>query len=238
MDAVKRQRLLAAIIAHASDRWCWDDESFLEEAFDRLYGPDDTPEAFVDALAADYNLTDPRDIGLISTIKESSMPNSNCLEGFCCPKCGSTAPFDIAVTLIKRMFDDGSEAYGNADEEWCDSSYCKCFKCDLIGTVATFRPRDAVAVDQRPVRRDLPVYDAVEIHPCALSQPEGETIAVFEQCEEDDPELAIWCVYLHCVAGGVQSLADCGTRAEAEAVADVVEKNLPAFQHIPCGAAS
>src|SRR6266403_3377975 len=228
MDKSERLRLLAAIIAHASARWCWDDESFLEEAFDRLYGPDDTPEAFVDALAADYNLTDPRDIGLHSTKKESSMPNTHCLEGFCCPKCGSTAPFDVAVTTIKRMFDDGSEAYGNADEEFCGNSYCKCFKCNLIGTVATFRPRDEVA-QPRPIRRDLPVYDAVEVHPCVLvgvTHPINKTHGVYDLCDEDDPDIATWCVYLHCVQGGIQSVADCVTKAEAEAVADAIERNL------------
>src|ERR1700693_2011776 len=74
------------------------------------------------------------------------MPNTQYLEGFHCPKCGSESPFDIAVTIIKRVFDDGSETYGHADEAWCDPSYCKCFKCNLTGIVANFRVRDHVEV--------------------------------------------------------------------------------------------
>lgn len=52
---------LKKIIAYARARWCWDDEPFLEEAFGLWFGPADSVEAFVDELAADYDLIDPRD---------------------------------------------------------------------------------------------------------------------------------------------------------------------------------
>jgi hypothetical protein len=57
---------LARIVAYAAQRWCWDDEAFLAEAAERLYSAadGDTPEGFVDMLAAEYDLTDPRSLGL------------------------------------------------------------------------------------------------------------------------------------------------------------------------------
>lgn len=59
-DAAARDAVLRAVYAHAKQRWCWDDITFLEEQVDRLYKPDDTPADFVDALARDYDLEDPR----------------------------------------------------------------------------------------------------------------------------------------------------------------------------------
>lgn len=53
--------ILARILAYARERWCWDDESFLEEQYELRWRESDTPEAFVDALAEDFELLDPRD---------------------------------------------------------------------------------------------------------------------------------------------------------------------------------
>lgn len=61
---------LKQVLAYARARWAWDDESAIEELVERLYGPDDTPDAFVDALARDYDLLDPRDYGLTTTTIE------------------------------------------------------------------------------------------------------------------------------------------------------------------------
>jgi hypothetical protein len=55
--------LLARILAYAKARWCWDDAPMLEELYE-TYGIDTTPEAFVDAWAYHYDLTDPRELGL------------------------------------------------------------------------------------------------------------------------------------------------------------------------------
>lgn len=53
---------LSAILAHARKRWCWDDEAMLAELYETMYGEGDTPEDFVDQLAEDYGLTDPRSL--------------------------------------------------------------------------------------------------------------------------------------------------------------------------------
>ncbi len=69
-----------------------------------------------------------------------SNPNTNCLAGMRCPKCGSYGPFDIVVTTLVRMHDDGSEPLHN-DEEWGNESPAICDdpECDFTGTVADFR---------------------------------------------------------------------------------------------------
>lgn len=54
---------LQRILAYARTRWCWDDPAMLEELYAR-HGIDTTPEAFVDAWADHYDLTDPRHVGL------------------------------------------------------------------------------------------------------------------------------------------------------------------------------
>jgi len=53
---------LAAILAYAKARWCWDDASMLEELYER-HPVETTVEAWVDEWARDYDLTDPRDAG-------------------------------------------------------------------------------------------------------------------------------------------------------------------------------
>lgn len=65
------------------------------------------------------------------------MSNTNCLEGFKCPKCGSEDLFRIAITAIAVVCDGGvDETY---DHEWDDSSYCECCGCHHYATVAEFR---------------------------------------------------------------------------------------------------
>ena len=66
------------------------------------------------------------------------MSNTNCLEGFRCPRCGSDAEFRIEVCTVVTLTDDGSD-YDGADLEWQDDSYCRCTACDHPGTVKDFR---------------------------------------------------------------------------------------------------
>lgn len=69
-----------------------------------------------------------------------SEPNTNCLEGMKCPKCGSLEPFRIEVTTTAIMYDEGSDydKYGG-DLDWEDESYCKCMECDFEGAVKDFK---------------------------------------------------------------------------------------------------
>ena len=65
------------------------------------------------------------------------MPNTNCLDGMRCPKCGSEEPFRIAVQTIMTVYDTGTEE--QEDTEWEDDSYCSCKKCEWEGTVLSFQ---------------------------------------------------------------------------------------------------
>ena len=66
------------------------------------------------------------------------MTNENCLEGMCCPRCGSEEPFDIVVSKTGRMWDDGSEEV-HSDEEWDDGSSIICCTCPHLGIVRDFK---------------------------------------------------------------------------------------------------
>lgn len=64
------------------------------------------------------------------------MPNTNCLEGLACPKCGSEGPFYIMAMALFMVYDSGTEDYQDVD--WDDESYCRCHGCGFAGTVLNF----------------------------------------------------------------------------------------------------
>lgn len=64
------------------------------------------------------------------------MPNTNCLAGMDCPKCGSEGPFNIVVTTIMEVSDDGTNTH--EDTEWDYKSYCKCTECGHEARVWNF----------------------------------------------------------------------------------------------------
>lgn len=65
--------------------------------------------------------------------------NTNCLEGFQCPQCGSWGPFDIITESVARVSDDG--ILHHSDSEWHDDSACYCCECDYPGDVKDFKHR-------------------------------------------------------------------------------------------------
>lgn len=64
-------------------------------------------------------------------------PNTNCLAGMRCPKCGSYGLFRIEVKTMTLFSDEGALDDGG-DNEWDEASYCKCDECDHAATVAAF----------------------------------------------------------------------------------------------------
>lgn len=84
----------------------------------------------------------------------------------------------------------------------------------------------------------LSKFDGFEVHPLVLlgngdNAPKNEAITAegYEQCERDDPKLFCWGVYGHLIPdasrniGGLESIADCATEAEAEALAELLEEH-------------
>lgn len=65
------------------------------------------------------------------------MPNTNCLKGFKCPKCEYEDSFLIEMTLVIRVYDDGTDALAS-DTCWTNDSYCMCDHCSYSATVEDF----------------------------------------------------------------------------------------------------
>jgi hypothetical protein len=64
------------------------------------------------------------------------MPNTNCLRGWCCPKCGNTAQFEVAATCLVTLTDDGTDT--PMDFTWEPTAFAQCSDCGLQATVAHF----------------------------------------------------------------------------------------------------
>lgn len=62
--------------------------------------------------------------------------NINCLEGWVCPLCGYTNDFQVSVSTITTLYDDGTDDC--SDVEWDDDSYARCGGCNHEATVAFF----------------------------------------------------------------------------------------------------
>jgi hypothetical protein len=61
-------------------------------------------------------------------------------------------------------------------------------------------------------------FNGIEINPVVqVSQ------GVYDVCNEDDPNIAFWCVYVHQNAGGVICIADCLTAKAAQDFAELLE---------------
>jgi len=67
--------------------------------------------------------------------------NTNVLEGFRCPKCGSDDRFRIEATTMFDVTDDGTEQL-ESSVDWSDESYCECRTCAHYGTVKDFKSPD------------------------------------------------------------------------------------------------
>lgn len=70
--------------------------------------------------------------------------------------------------------------------------------------------------------KDLTLYDAVEMNPVRREGENG-----LEMCEETDPDIAMWSVYLHLKEGGVECVADCAAKDDALLVACALERAFP-----------
>ena len=66
-------------------------------------------------------------------------------------------------------------------------------------------------------------YDAFEIHPCLLLDANNNPVKnddpmgiSYDQCDEDDPNLAVWSVYGHIPGQGIESISDHPTKEAAQ----------------------
>ena len=71
---------------------------------------------------------------------------------------------------------------------------------------------------------DHSLFDGYEVHPCVIIETdEGQA---FDQCERDDPNLAVWGVYGHLKTGGLEWISDHSSEAEAVEVLSRFESAL------------
>jgi hypothetical protein len=64
--------------------------------------------------------------------------NENCLLGFQCPSCDSCGPFYIEARIVVLVHDPGLD-FSNSKIVSDDDSRCKCYSCELSGTVKDFK---------------------------------------------------------------------------------------------------
>lgn len=64
------------------------------------------------------------------------MSNTNCLEGFSCPKCGATDKFRIEANVWCDVTDNGAVPSGSI--EWDGSNACQCSACGHLAPVSLF----------------------------------------------------------------------------------------------------
>ena len=58
-------------------------------------------------------------------------------------------------------------------------------------------------------------FDNYEISPCVLVE-QKDSLPLYEFCNVDNPEIAMWCVYGHFRTGGVECISDHYTYDEAK----------------------
>jgi hypothetical protein len=75
------------------------------------------------------------------------------------------------------------------------------------------------------------LYDAVEMNPVRGSDEEG-----YEPCDDNDPDIVMWSVYLHLKEGGVECVADCPDEDTATFIAGALERAYPTELAAPFGA--
>ncbi len=71
------------------------------------------------------------------------VPNTNCLEGIRCPRCGSTRKFEILAECVVVFVDNGSDEAGSF--AWGDDASIECQNCHETGTVADFKAPEEIS---------------------------------------------------------------------------------------------
>jgi len=66
-------------------------------------------------------------------------------------------------------------------------------------------------------------FENYEIWPCTIVEKNNSGNFIYETCDFDDPDIAIWCVYGHLQTGGLECISDHKTLKEAERF----ERTLP-----------
>lgn len=74
-----------------------------------------------------------------------------------------------------------------------------------------------------PTDRIFHQFENYEITPCLIVGFTNSAEIIYEACDVDNPDVAIWCVYGHFFIGGRECISDHDTLEEAEEF----ERTLP-----------
>ena len=70
--------------------------------------------------------------------EEKVNPNVNCLEGKCCPQCGSYGQYEVVVSRLVLLYDDGSDDAEDGTTEYDDDAPAMCHVCRYEGEFGDF----------------------------------------------------------------------------------------------------
>jgi hypothetical protein len=70
--------------------------------------------------------------------EEKVNPNVNCLQGKCCPECGSYGPFEVVASTRVKLYDDGCDDAEDGAIEYDDDSPTMCYACQYEGKFSDF----------------------------------------------------------------------------------------------------
>lgn len=66
-----------------------------------------------------------------------------------------------------------------------------------------------------PIDKIFADFENYEISPCLVVNIGNSSEVIYEACDVDHPEIAIWCVYGHLKTGGRECISDHKTYTEA-----------------------
>ena len=127
-------------------------------------------------------------------------PNNNWLKGFWCPSCGSFGPFHIRSSVLLEVYDDGTEAYAQA--EWGDDAFCVCPNCCHKGKVWQFKeggqpPKPVESTENKPEPTDPNKVTRGSVLQEAFLLINGERQTLYGAPEDSFATIAgLWSVYL------------------------------------------
>ncbi len=73
--------------------------------------------------------------------RNETNPNSNCLDGKRCPRCGSYGPFEVEVSMRVLLYDSGSDDAEDGSIEYDDDAFAVCYACRCKGKFGDFNDR-------------------------------------------------------------------------------------------------
>lgn len=92
------------------------------------------------------------------------MANSNVLEGWKCPGCGSEGPFFVDATIRARvlLYDDGAMEEDPTETTWEPENFASCLECGLEAQVRDFtREQSTFEASPVTVNNEIELFESI-----------------------------------------------------------------------------